>query len=1239
MRIRFLVVAALLAADIVRAATPLAELDFNRKDGSWSVTRQPEVQIMEVAALSENWVCRGSGSAYCLFSWRSPALKSGCQYTLAVRARSFAGDNTLNVLLMKKGGGGKVVEGDYPARGVILAKEFREYRFPFSTEGIDPVSLNFYMGAKTDPDKGIDIGSVRLLEGLQTQMEIFPIYRGPRQNRAAGKQPVAGTEIPCRRNAYGQSARPLRVLAIVFDERGIRTAQEAFGGLASTLDVLAGTGVEQDTYNTDSDPDQVRQRLESGEYDLYAIDNLACKKVGKLMAAKILGHVRNGAGLFLDFNGGWGETLKFQFAEAARAVEGSAWNDANPFPYQDSRHIREGRLGKGRVLHADVRGLKIRPPAGQAGISAFPYQRFADAWLAKAFLYAAGRERFESSDVKVVKCLIFNADGQGRAKGEGGDVKRALTAARKALTTAGAHWVFYRLVDADGKTVDCQFEEIELPGPTISGFEVLADSMRGDEPARFRFDTTAGSGVKAVWSLEDFSGRVIERGEAKPDAEIAVPTSGLFTNLGIFKLRLMEGKKLRDSRTASVIARDRDAKRLFNDFTVSIWPANSALSSESEAEALAALMEAGLRHSLIVNTDAPYHALRAGLGVGSVNLGSFAHFGAHPQASNVRDNRPINTEAAHSLFRAEARRLMEKVDRYGVVGGFVCDEPGLVERNSATEPDENPENVEEFKRRMTAKYGAAGSRFGPVHLADARASGRFEGYIEWRNFNVDRWCEAIRVVSEAAHEVDPTLKLSLFNSFGQTAASGNDYWKLLTQAGLDLSHEYTSLVYFGNRPIYNFDEFYRSFRPDMRVWGFSGYGLKRPQIRFTPWWFAAHRYGGFTWFSLWGWEYQFLDIPTLARTQDAQALAEDLEESKLLDGLGALMLAYDWAPRRIALYYSHESMLVSTLLGKEMLSYEIGESGPLHDYMFSRQGLERTLSGLLHQYDFVAPAQVTNGVLSGYRVVILPRIRSLSDAEVAALKAFVAKGGKLLADELPGAYDELGRKRTTLPFTEKEVRILGANFDEKDPVCRKQVLQFLTEHKVAQTLGCTDVLRLEGREAMHFTDGTNSLFVVLRMPGWSDDDAEQKFDFPSEGYVYDVRTSQSLGRRRNVTARVPVADAACWSVCAGQAEGFAISLPAEIARGTDLKTTIRLKTVSGPAGTRLFRVRLIRPDGTSDFHLERKLVAPDGVADFCFRLAHNDPKGKWTLCVKDVLTGIEESFGFEVAHISRNVSL
>ena len=75
-------------------------------------------------------------------------------------------------------------------------------------------------------------------------------------------------------------------------------------------------------------------------------------------------------------------------------------------------------------------------------------------------------------------------------------------------------------------------------------------------------------------------------------------------------------------------------------------------------------------------------------------------------------------------------------------------------------------------------------------------------------------------------------------------------WKLLTRAGIGLSQEYTSMVYFnGHDPVNCNDEVYRSFRPDVRVWGWTGYFFTKERETFMPWWFAAHRFGGFSWFS------------------------------------------------------------------------------------------------------------------------------------------------------------------------------------------------------------------------------------------------------------------------------------------------------------------------------------------------------------------------------------------------------
>ena len=277
----------------------------------------------------------------------------------------------------------------------------------------------------------------------------------------------------------------------------------------------------------------------------------------------------------------------------------------------------------------------------------------------------------------------------------------------------------------------------------------------------------------------------------------------------------------------------------------------------------------------------------------------------------------------------------------------------------------------------------------------------------------------------------------------------------------------------------------------------------------------------------------------------------------------------------------------------------------------------------------------------------MPRILAMSDAEVAAVKAFVKAGGTVVADVMPGEYDELGTKRAKPPFAADEVTVYGTSFDDLDRAQHARILAILKDAKATPALVSSGIENLDGREAMHFTDGVNDLFFVLRMTARSSDAEGQTFVFPKKGQVYDLRRGDYLGETDRVTAKVPLSGASVWAVCAAKAEGIEIDgigadgagqrLRREDASGTvnvpageDLVVGLRLKTDGGPAGKRVFNVRLFRPDGTTSFLFARNLSAPDGKASFRFRMAHNDPKGIWKLVVTDALTGVSSERKFTV---------
>jgi len=59
---------------------------------------------------------------------------------------------------------------------------------------------------------------------------------------------------------------------------------------------------------------------------------------------------------------------------------------------------------------------------------------------------------------------------------------------------------------------------------------------------------------------------------------------------------------------------------------------------------------------------------------------------------------------------------------------------------------------------------------------------------------------------------------------------------------------------------------------------------------------------------------------------------------------------------------------------------------------------------------YVGPEQLARGELGGARVLILPSAIALSATDVTAVRRFVAQGGRVIADVVPGSFDEHGRR-------------------------------------------------------------------------------------------------------------------------------------------------------------------------------------------------------------------------------------
>jgi hypothetical protein len=127
------------------------------------------------------------------------------------------------------------------------------------------------------------------------------------------------------------------------------------------------------------------------------------------------------------------------------------------------------------------------------------------------------------------------------------------------------------------------------------------------------------------------------------------------------------------------------------------------------------------------------------------------------------------------------------------------------------------------------------------------------------------------------------------------------------------------------------------------------------------------------------------------------------------------MTGAEWKHDGVAIYYSHASIQLGWILdaeahGKTWTNRNADER--LASAAHVRHAWENMLRDAGLQYNFLSYADVIQGgVPAEYRVLILPACLCLSDAEARAIRAFCERGGTVIADYLPGLWDQHGKGR------------------------------------------------------------------------------------------------------------------------------------------------------------------------------------------------------------------------------------
>ncbi|MFH1378328.1 MAG: hypothetical protein ABIH86_06210 [Planctomycetota bacterium] len=161
---------------------------------------------------------------------------------------------------------------------------------------------------------------------------------------------------------------------------------------------------------------------------------------------------------------------------------------------------------------------------------------------------------------------------------------------------------------------------------------------------------------------------------------------------------------------------------------------------------------------------------------------------------------------------------------------------------------------------------------------------------------------------------------------------------------------------------------------------------------------------------------KFFDKATGEPTDRARAAQPVLNE--ITGGLDRLLLQSKRVHDGIAIYHSMPSIRVEWMhrnigLGRhyiERMSWnEYGEC----EASVLRTSWIRLIEDNNLQYIFVTPDQVAAGRLQdeGITCLILPEVWALSDQDADNIRAFAERGGKVIADQFTGLYDEHGKRR------------------------------------------------------------------------------------------------------------------------------------------------------------------------------------------------------------------------------------
>jgi hypothetical protein len=380
---------------------------------------------------------------------------------------------------------------------------------------------------------------------------------------------------------------------------------------------------------------------------------------------------------------------------------------------------------------------------------------------------------------------------------------------------------------------------------------------------------------------------------------------------------------------------------------------------------------------------------------------------------------PAVTDPAYQAELVEQVRTTSRGFRPFCPSGYSLGDENYFGGSEGNELCTAPSSVAYFRNWLKSKYGTVGllnkaweSDFAgfeqaqPVLVGDARQQGNPAPWIDFRLATEQSWTDIFALLAREIRTVDKGPLIGHEGSGNLSSFGGFDWWSMLRE--LDMFVPYPGRPSGGN--------LVRSLRNPgtMSSYWYGAYtftsgGRRDSSMRYFPWYSLFQGFNSAWYFNTIGHANMPHEVGFAADLRPLpHFVATSAACTEIKSGFDRLLLGSRRANDGIAIYYSPVAIHANTFYKRPVTVEK------------EFDGMTQLLNDLGLQYDYVSYAQLADGSFgkAGYRLLILPMAEAMTEKEVAAVRAFHAAGGALLADMPPAIEDQHGRPYATQPLAD-----------------------------------------------------------------------------------------------------------------------------------------------------------------------------------------------------------------------------